>query len=84
MVGSEAGEVRKGKKDVLLMSMPGEMKDDNDAALLEQEKPSGLGVPTDPDIAAYFKNPEKLAVDRRKKGGYGGGSRDENAGEYEK
>lgn len=78
-------EIRK-KDDKSVLMLPGDIEGKEDVTLLEQGEILGLGLPTDADIADYFKKPGALAVERKRKtgsGSYAGGG-DENPGGYEK
>lgn len=60
---------------------PGEMESSQDLCMLEDGASLGLSVPDERSITEYFRKPETLAADRKKKDHYDGG---DGAESYEK
>ncbi len=76
MVTSEV-KVEPKNNDKKSLMRPGEMESSQDLCLLSEGESLGLGVPNERSITEYFRKPETLAADRKKKDHYcgdGGGT----------
>ncbi len=76
-------DVKEIKKEKPVLMLPDDIAGNDDVSLLKNGERLELGMPDERAVTEYFRKPEALAADRKKKG-YSDGDGDESREGYEK